>query len=286
MFLDPDKLTEAAPADVLAEAASGHIGLDHRFLHAILDRPAESLPAVVEFANRDRSKDRLDLAQDLVAFFRHWKAPEGIPFMVNYLKEEPIEVPDELIYALVDQAPQALEPLLKLFAELDETDSGEVAFILANLGIRDQRILDLLTDRLEYDLTDTLLLLDMYGDPAAAPAIEKAAAVLEAKDAQIHQEVASALTALQAQGKSENKLDREPFDIWENYPEEADPPIDDLDDDERFELLAHPVASVRAAAAHSFFNQQLTPEQKKKLLDLAQHDESADVRGRSWEASH
>ena len=41
LFLDPDKLNEAAPAEVLAEAARGHLGLDHRFLHAILDRPAE-----------------------------------------------------------------------------------------------------------------------------------------------------------------------------------------------------------------------------------------------------
>ena len=284
MFLDPDKLNEAAPADVLAAAARGHIGLDHRFLHAIIDRPVESLPAVLDFANRDRHNDRLDLAQDLIAFFRHWKAPEGIPFMINYLKEEPVDVPDELVYALVDQAPQALEPLLKLFSELDETDSGEVAFILANLGIRDQRILDILTERLEYDLTDSLLLLDMYGDPAAAPAIEKAAAVLEAKDEQIHQEVASALTALRAQDQADKQRDREPFDIWELYPEKADPPIDDLDDDERFELMAHPVASVRAAAAHSFFNQQLTIPQKKKLLELAQTDESAHVRGRSWES--
>jgi hypothetical protein len=284
LFLDPDKLNEAPPADVLAEAASGHLGLDHRFLHSILDRPAESLPAVVEFGARDRSLDRVDLALELVSFFRFWKAPEGLPFLIEFIKEEPMDVPDDVVYAMADQAPIALEPLLKLYGELEETDSGEVAFILANLGIRDQRILDLLIERLDYDLSDTLLLLDMYGDPAAAPAIEKAAAILETKDKELHREVASALTALNAHNESENKLDREPFDIWELYPEQADPPLDLFDDDEREDLLAHPVASVRAVAARSFFNQQLTPEQRTKLLELAQHDESANVRGRAWEA--
>ncbi len=284
MFLDPDKLNEAAPADVLAEAARGHLGLDHRFLHAIIDRPAESLPAVVAFGARDRSHDRVDLALELVSFFRFWKTPEGIPFLIEFIKEEPMDVPDDVVYAVVDQAQQSLEPLLKLYGELEETDSGEVAFMLANLGIRNQRILDILIERLEYDLSDTLLLLDMYGDPAAAPAIEKAATVLEAKDKELHQEVASALAALKAHSESENKLDREPFDIWELYPAEADPPMDMLDDDEREELLAHPIASVRSVAARSFFNQELSPELRAKLLNLAQHDDSADVRGRSWEA--
>ena len=204
--------------------------------------------------------------------------------MIEFIKEEPTDVPDDVVYALVDQAPHSLEPLLKLYGELEETDSGEVAFMLANLGIHDQRILDILIERLDYDLSDTLLLLDMYGDPAAAPAIEKAATVLEEKDKELHQEVASALTALKAHGESENKLDKEPFDVWELYPEQTDPPLDLLDDDERLELLAHPVASVRAVAARSFFNQQLSPELRTKLLSLAQHDESADVRGRAWEA--
>jgi len=97
LFLDPDKLDEAPPADVLAEAASGHLGLDHRFLHAILDRPAESLPAVVAFGARDRSQDRVDLALELVSFFRFWKAPEGIPFLIEFIKEEPMDVPDDVV---------------------------------------------------------------------------------------------------------------------------------------------------------------------------------------------
>lgn len=284
MFLDPDKLTEADPAEVLAEAARAHLGLDHRFLHALVDRPAEALPAVLAFGERDRREDKVDLALELITILRYWKAPEGVPFLVQFIREDPEDVPDDVVFALVDQASLALEPLLKLYGELEETQNGEVAFILANLGIRDERILNVLVERMEFDLSDTLLLLDMYGDPAAAPAIEKAAAGLEDSDTELKQQVASTLGVLQGHRTAENQLDREPFDIWELYPEKTDPPLDLLDEDEREELLAHPVASVRAAVANSFFNQQLSPEQGAKLLELAQKDSSTEVRARAWEA--
>ncbi len=284
LFLDPDKLQDVDPAEVLTEAAHAHLGLDHRFLHSLIDRPAESLPAVVAFGARDRSEDRVDLALELIALLRYWKAPEGVPFLLQFIKGEPEDVPDDVVYALVDQAPQALEPLLELYGELDESESGEVAFILANLGLRDERILKLLEERLDYDFSDTLLLLDMYGDAAAVPSIEKAASVLEDSDKELKQEVARTVATLRGEGEAEDRLEREPFDIWELYPQKDDPPVDLLDEDERLELLAHPVASVRAVAAHSFFNQGLSPEERVKLLSLAQKDESVEVRARAWES--
>ena len=282
MFLDPDKLKDADPAEMLAEAAQAHLGLDHRFLHALIDRPAESLPAVVAFATRpDRGNDKIDLSLDLIALLRYWRAPEGVPFLVGFIKDDPEDVPDDVVYALAENAPQALEPLLTLYDELEETESGEVAFILANLGLRDERILKLLMERLEYDLSDTILLLDMYGDAAAVPAIETAAETLTDADKELKQEIAAAIARLK-KGEAPEKREQEPFDIFEMYPEMAEPPLDLLDDDEREELLAHPVASVRTVAAHSFFNQNLSPELRKKLLGLAQNDESADVRARAW----
>ena len=57
-----------------------------------------------------------------------------------------------------------------------------------------------------------------------------------------------------------------------------------LDDDERIELLVHPSAPVRAAAAGSFFNQDLTREQTRKLLRLAKTDPVVAVRAQTWEA--
>jgi hypothetical protein len=283
LFLDPDKLFEAAPGAILDAAARGHLGLDHRFLHAILDRPAESSPAVLAFSERDRQEDLVDLAAELIAFFRYWKTPEGVPFQISYLKEDPENVPDDLVVALVETGAPALEPLLALYEELDESESGEVAFILANLRVRDERILKLLLERMEYDLSDTLVLLGIYGDPAAKAAIE-AAAQAARNDSGLQKEIGSTLAMLGDSATDKGRLEPEPFDIWELYPEREQLPVDLLDEDERADLLAHPVPTVRAAAAHSFFNRSLSAALRIALLRLAKQDESTEVRARAWEA--
>lgn len=285
MFLDPDKLLDADPAEILDAAARGHLGLDHRFVHALLDRREQALPAVVDAAKRDRSADPVDLTPEFIALFRYWKTPESVPFFVSYIKEDPEQVADEAVEALVEIGEPALDPLLELYDELEESDSGEVAFVLAHLRVKDERILKLLLDRLEYDLSDTALLLSIYGDPAASPALESAAAGLDNSDTELKKEIADALRTLRETSQADEAEQRgEPFDIWDLYPERADPPIDLLSEDERTELLDHPVASVRAGAAASFFNHELEAEDRQKLLKLAQKDSSADVRARAWEA--
>ena len=193
-------------------------------------------------------------------------------------------MPDEALEALVAIGQPALEPLLALYKELDETDAGEVAFVLASLSVRDRRILNLLIERLEYDLSDTLLLLGIYGDPAALPALEQAAATLGPNEAELRKEFAETLASLRNPSAHSQSNEEEPFDIWRLYPEEDDLPLDLLDEDDRLDLLAHSVASVRAAAAHSFFNQDLTPEARAKLLALAQHDPALEVRAHAWES--
>lgn len=283
MFLDPEKLLERAPAEVLDAAVRGHLGLDHRFLHAILDRPAESLPALVAFGERDRNKDLVDLAPELVAFFRHWKAREGVPFLIRYIEEDPENIPDEAMEALVEIGEPALEPLLELYQKLDESEGGEVAFILSNLRVRDQRILELLVGRLDYDLSDALLLLGIYGDPAAIEPVERSTSALGDDDAELKKEAADTIGTLRERAASSSETE-EVFNIWEQYPDREELPVDILEEDERTELLDHPVPSVRTAAANSFFNRDLTAEQRKKLLALAKADPSDEVRARSWEA--
>ncbi|MBV9038493.1 MAG: hypothetical protein JO182_28655 [Acidobacteriaceae bacterium] len=282
--LDPDQLTNASPVEVLQAAARGHLGVDHRFLHALLDRPEQSLPSVVEFSRRDRSGDAVDLTPEIITIFRHFKSPEALPFLIDYIKEDPTDIPDEVVEALVEIGQPALEPLLQLYGGLDESESGEVAFILANLRVRDDRILQLLLDRLEFDLSDTALLLSIYGDRRARPALEQAAAALEPSEAELKKEITDALEALDNPVKMETE-EQEPFDIWSIYPEREDLPVDLLEDDERLQLLETASAPViRAAAAASFFNSQLTAEQRKKLLTAATTDQSPTVRARAWEA--
>jgi HEAT repeat protein len=282
--LDPDKLTDASPAEVLEAAARGHLGVDHRFLHALLHRQEQALPAVIEFSKRDRSVDAVDLAPEIIAIFRHLQSPEALPFLIDYIKEDPADIPDEVIEALVEIGQPALEPLLQLYGELDESESGEIAFILANLRVRDDRILQLLLDRLEFDLSDTALLLSIYGDGQARPALEQAAADLPPSEAALKKEITDALESLDNPVRT-GVEEQEPFDIWSLYPEREDLPVDLLEDDERLQLLGTASApAVRAAAAASFFNSQLTAEQRNKLLAAATTDESPTVRARAWEA--
>lgn len=283
MFLDPGKLDQYSPAEVLEAAASGRLGLDHRFLHSLLDRREEALPALLAFAERDRSADTVDLALELIAIFRAWKTFEAIPFFIRYSKEDPLDLPDELMEALVEMGRPALEPLLTLYHELDESESGEIAFVLTHLRVRDARIRKILLERLEYDLSDTTLLLGIYGDPAAKSALENALADLSESDAELKQEIMQVIAGLdEPQTVIDDKTPE--FDIWQLYPEEADLPVDLLDPDARSELLNHPVASVRAVAAASFFNREVNAKERNKLLELAQRDESATVRAHSWEA--
>ena len=281
MFLDPDKLQDHTPAEILDALSRGHLGPDHRLLKALLDRKEETLKAAIAFSERDRAADRFDIASELIAIFRYFKAPEGIPFYLRYIKEDPENVPDEVVVGLVEQGALALEPALKLYSELDEGESGEVAFILANLHVRDERILNLLLDRIEYDLSDTALLLGIYGDPAAKAPLEAAATLLETKDAELKKEIQHVIATLESE---QAPLEDEPFDIWDLYPEHEDLPVDALDEDERIELLRHSSAEVRAASAHSFFNQQLEEPIRKALLNVAQTDTDAKVRASAWES--
>lgn len=272
---------------MLEAAARGHLGLDHRFLHSLLDRPDESLPALLEFAKRDRSSDPVDLAPELIAIFRYWKTPESIPFFVSYIEEEPTDIPDEAVEALVELGQPALEPLLALYERLDEGDSGEVAFILANLRAKDDRVLHILLDRLEFDLSDTVLLLGVYGDARARGSLEAAAADLKAEEAELRRDIEEALETLDQTSApaAPQEMQDVPFDIWSGYPEEADLPMDALDDDERLSLLKGAAGEyTRAAAAASFFNTELSDGQRTTLLESATVDGSATVRARAWEA--
>lgn len=287
MILDPDKLLEVPPNEVLAAASKGQLGLDHRFLHALLDRPDEGFPAVLEFSSRDLADDIVDLSPDLILLFRHWKRPEALPFLIDYIGEDPTDVPDEAIEALVAIGAPALEPLLKFYGELGEEDSGEIAFILANLGVRDPRILPILLDRIDFDLSDTVLLLVSYGDPGAIGALETQLAKLPDDDGQLKKELEEAIRTLRKSGEAQQSSDAgsEESDIWSLYPEKADLPLELLARDERLSLLDSAAsAEVRAASAGSFFNLDLSDEERAQLLKAATHDADASVRARSWEA--
>jgi hypothetical protein len=171
LILDPSRLADVPPDKLLEAASAGYIGIDHRFLHAIVDRPEISIPALVRFAAEDHEQDPVRLDEDLVDIFRHLHAPEAIPFLVDLARRDPLNIPDDVVEALVQFGRAAVDPVLGLLEELDKAgeDEGDVPFLLSQLRVRDPRILEALTERLDEGDPEAALLLDMYGDPAGIP---------------------------------------------------------------------------------------------------------------------
>jgi HEAT repeat protein len=279
----PEQYNSTAPYRLLEAAARGKIGIDHRFLHAILDRPAEAIPDLVRFAAEDRENHAVDLDEDLLAIFASLRTPEALPFYIGYLRRHSEDAPDELVEAVSPHGATALEPLLAVYEELGEEQGGEVAFVLAALGVRDPRILKLFIERLEYDASDAALLLQMYGDPSALPPIERLLDEIPQSDDWLRRQLTESINALKATGEQASEPSP-PFDIWPLYAEVAAPRFDLLTENERLLVFDCASPELRAGAAASFVSQELSEEAQRRLLKLAQADPDPQVRGRAWEA--
>lgn len=285
----------ASVEELLQEAAAGRAGVDRSFLQQILDQNDPA--AVLRFAQQSHEQDRIDLDPLLADLFHHFGtraqadqelSPNDqavLDFYVNMIRREPEDVDETLIQALLPFGVHAVAPLLKLYEELGEEQGSDIAFLLAALRARDPKVLALLLDRLEYDAADGAFCLGLYGDAAARPALEKMLAELpaeegaEKEDVELRREIAYAIEQLDA---PEPQYQPEPFDIFAEYPKKALPPFDVLEEPERLDLLKSADADIRAGAAHSFFNQELSPKARTALLDLAHSDEDAIVRGQAW----
>jgi hypothetical protein len=279
----PTDYSPSSAYDLLKAASCGLLGLDQRLLHALVDEPSRSLPGLVRFAAEDHEGDALGLDLELLAIFRRLRTPEALPFYLKCLREQVEDAEDDLIEGAIALGQPALEPLLKLYDELGEEQGGEVGFILAGLGVRDDRVLKILLDRLEYDATDGGMCLGLYGDAVAIPAIEKMKAEVPASDIELRRELQNAIDEIASQGADSGEAPRE-FDLFDGYPETAGPDFDVLSGENRLTLLSHESADLRAAAAGSFFQQEYAIEVRARLLELARKDADARVRGRAWEA--
>jgi hypothetical protein len=283
----------ASVEELLREAAAGRIGIDRRFIRAILDQ--DDPEAILRFARASHDEDRLDLDPLLVDLFRYIQKPERIQaegevppreraaldFYVDAIRRNPEEVDDALVQALLPFGEKAAEPLLKLYEELGEERGSDIAFLLAVLRLRDPRVLKLLLDRLEFDAADGAFCLGLSGDPGARPALESLLADIPEGDVELRREIQFALEQIEA---PEPKYQIEPFDIFAEYPEHALPAFDLLEESERIEMLASPDAEIRAGAAHSFFNQPVQQPVRDALLKLAQEDPEPAVRAEAWAA--
>jgi hypothetical protein len=285
MILDPAQYADFPTYELLKAAAQGVVPLDHRFLHAMVDEPVRSVADLVRFGLEQGPDDPLDLQEDILAILRYLKAPEGVPFFVECIRREPQEVTDELVEALVAQGQAAVGPLLELHAELEEEQAGDVAFVLASLRVRDERILVLLLEYFEYNAQDGAFCLGLYGDPGARGALERVLAETDPKskdDAPLRLEINEALERL-----TEQPPESEPMptpDLWSLYPEQDEPRFDLMPTSDRLAFLDSPLAAYRRAAAAVMGLDEQTPTIRRRLLEVARGDTEVEVRAAAWQA--
>jgi hypothetical protein len=266
----------------------GRAGVDRTLIRSILDSGDAALPQVLRFARAPREGHRIEIDPLLVDLIHHFQvsaasphADESLAFLIDAIRRSPDDVGDELIQALLPFGEKAVAPLLDVYSELGEEQGSDVAFLLAGLRQRHPKVLAVLLDRLEFDTADGAFLLGLYGDPESRPALEKILTEIPDEDVELRREIRHALEQLEA---PEPKYQPEPFDILAEYPERDLPEFDLLPEVERIEMLGSPDALIRAGAAHSFFNAELSPKARAALLAAARSDPDPAVRGRAWES--
>ena len=262
-MITPSQFHEHSAYELLQEAAQGRIGFDHRLLHALVDNPSKTLADLLRFGMEEQEDNPIHLDDELLDVFRYLRIAEAIPFYIEYIRRDPLTLPDTLLDALYPIRQQALEPLIELYNTLEEDEAGEVAFLLASFRIHDPRVLPILLDRLEYDAGDGALCLGLHGDPAAKPALENLLATLDPEETHLRQDV---LDAIQQLGRPVEEEVFKQYDIWADYPEKAGPAMEALTEEERVSLLDAPDAEYRAAAAASWVNRDLDEPLDRKSV--------------------
>ncbi|HVX65928.1 MAG TPA: HEAT repeat domain-containing protein [Bryobacteraceae bacterium] len=277
MILSPEQYSSAPVRELLSGAARGYVPLDHRFLRAILERGESVLPELLEFLKEPREDDRMETDEVLLELARHLRTPSALPFLCEVARISEFSFPDGLTEAFVDLGAASVEPLFALHEESE--GAPDTAFALAALGVRDARILELLTARLNEDPSEGALLLGLYGDPAAKPALEEALGAA-GDNARLRQELESAI----ADGTRQDTTEPEPFDIFPLYPEQDSPYFAAFDPPELLEFLKSPVGEYRASAVKMLTFEDPPPQVAGTVFDLARQDPDAHVRATAWES--
>jgi hypothetical protein len=273
----PEQYSSWDAYDLLDAAAAGYLPIDRRLLHALVDEPARTLDAIVRYANEEHEEPELDIEFDLICLFAYLPSPGALPFLIRQVREHAEETPAELAEAIVAIGAPAIEPLLAL-AEEAGSPGGEADFLLASLGVRDQRVLDRFLRLLADELGDVAFLLGVYGDPAARPALEDAlVSHPEEEDA-----IRAALSSL-----SDSTVPRRedaPFKLFEQYPEIDEPGWRYLPESERVEYLRSGAPIHRIWAARSFIEDDYSEDAMEALLATAASAPETDLRAACWQA--
>src|SRR5260370_297745 len=131
LIFDPERLQSVPVYQLLEAASQGYLGVDHRFLHAILDQPERSIPDLVRFSDEYHDDDPVYLDELLLEIFRVLGTPESIPFYMGLVRQDPADIDDDLVEAIVQLGAASVDPLLELLKQFDDEDAGDVPFVLS-----------------------------------------------------------------------------------------------------------------------------------------------------------
>src|ERR1700688_27598 len=137
-ILSPGHYSQVPTYDLLRAAEQGFVGLDHRFLHAIVDDPEKSIPDLLRFGLEleEREDRREDLEEDLIQIFRHLRTPRAIPYLLAHLKRNHLDATIPVIWAFQEIGAPAVEPLLDFYGEVGAQADSDAGVLLRSLGAR------------------------------------------------------------------------------------------------------------------------------------------------------
>ena len=277
MILNPEQYRTAGVYELLAQAARGYVPLDRRLVRALAERGDAVFPDFIRFLKESREHDRLDLSEFLFEMARQLRTPAALPFLAECAREWEFEFPDQLTEAFVELGGESVETLVALYEE--SGGAPDVRFTMAGLGVHDPRILATLLDLLEEDATEGSIALGLYGDPAAKPALKKAAAAA-GDDEELRREIVAGIGEIDRADATHP----EPFDIWPQYPEEDIPYFAAFETDELLEFLASTVPDYRLFAVRELGFDEPPAGIVRRLLEVAKSDPETGVRAEAWQA--
>jgi HEAT repeat protein len=279
-MLTPDQFADASAYDLLMEAAKGRIGIDQRWAHAILDKGESAVADIIRYGESYDDPDiQIEIDEDIFLILRQLRSPASVPFFIEYLRTSTEGIPDVLVDAIYPVREAAFEPLIHLYGELEEDEGAEVAFLLASFRMHDPRVLQILLDRLEYDVAEGAICLGLHGDQSARPALEKMMSEV-GEDEHLRRQLEEAIDDLATE-----RTDEEPeFHIDEFFPEKAGPDPTVLEEDDLVPMLEASDAEYRFAGVAGFIGQDYGKDIRDRLLKVAQTDPAEEVRAKAWEA--
>lgn len=281
MLLLPSQYSETPLRDLLHEAGRGRIGVDRAFVQALLDRGPEAAAELAAYGLEQPEEDRVDLTVDLFHVLRALRHPAAIPFLIDLLHQDDGEAPDHIYEALGELGEAAVEPLLELREKAEGESRANMEFLLAGLGVKDDRIKQILLERLETDPADAAINLSLYGDKELIPAMAERIAQMGEDEEDAKRELEYSMRNLEAPVIEDG---HPPYDVFENFEEVASPVWDVLDTEEIVEFLQHPDANVRREAAEALIDEEPGEDLLEALLGAAENDADPAVRGAAWQS--